>query len=187
VRLALPMRLPLRARLDVLESCRPRDAWQKAVLQPVQWVLKVQRVVPLEGLPALRQAQADESELLQAQSLRALLASRATAPRQVQEPVPWVPPQQWPPALQLRSALPQAQREPRAHLVSLRLAPRSPVEAPRARQVSSARPSLPHPSFLYPLWPPLPLALRLRLLPECSCAPSPRRPRGSSSSASSFP
>jgi hypothetical protein len=58
---------------------------------------------------------------------------------------------------------------------------------PLARQVSSARPSPLLLSPLFLLWQPLPLALPLRRRPEFFCAPFPRRPRGSSSSASSFP
>src|SRR6267154_1400151 len=53
--------------------------------------------------------------------------------------------------------------------------------------VSSARLSQPLPSLLFQLWQPLPPALPLRRFPESFCALSQRRPRGSSSSASSFP
>ncbi len=61
-RLVSPARLALLALLGVLASCRPRDAWQRAVLQPVQWVVKVQRVAPLRALLAILQAQPDESK-----------------------------------------------------------------------------------------------------------------------------
>lgn len=59
--LAEPERLALLARRDV-RTRRPRDAWQRAVPQPVQWVVKVQRVAPLRALLVILQAQADESE-----------------------------------------------------------------------------------------------------------------------------
>ncbi len=192
--MAEPERLVLPARRDVRE--RPRVAWRKAVSQPVPRVVQVlrvaqaHRVVRLQVQLALLYGAADESELLQGQSLlRVQQVSRPAAPLQVQvqEPVPWVPPEQPPQALPVRLVLPLAQQEPQAHSVSRRLVPRSLVEVPQSQQVSSAQPSQQLPSPLFPLWQPLPLALRLRRLPESSCAPFQRRPQGSSSSASSSP
>ena len=58
-------RLVFQARRDVLESCRaPRlpDAWQQDVSRrPLLWVVSAQRVVSLQALLALPQAQPDES------------------------------------------------------------------------------------------------------------------------------
>src|ERR1700687_5781597 len=190
--MAEPERLVLSARRHVREQRRARrlrDAWQKAVYLAVPLVVLVQPVVPLsqQALLALLQAKADESELLQAQALRVRQAWRLAAPPQVQEPAPWVLEEQRPGALPVRLALPLAQREPPAHSVSPRLARRSLGVVRQAQQASSARPSQPRSSLLFPLWLPLPLAPRLRRLPEGSCALSRRRPQGSSSSASSFP
>jgi hypothetical protein len=181
---AEPEHLAASARRDVRElrrARRPRDAWQKAVYRMVL------RVVPLPALLAFLEAQADEPDLLPGQSLLVRQASRLAAPRPVPEPALWVPPEQRPRALPVRLALPLAQPEPRVHSVSPRLARRLLEMVRPAQQVSSARPSQPRPSLLFPLWQPLPLGLRLRRLPECSCALSQRRPLGSSSSASSFP
>ena len=187
--MAEPGRLVLPARRDVLEQHRVRrlrDARQKAVyLTTVPRAVLVQPGAPLQALPALLQAQADESELLQA--LRVRQALRPAAPLQVQEPAPWVLEEQRPRARPVRLALPLAQQEPPAHSVSPRLARRWLAVVRQAQQASSARPSQPRPWLLFPLWLPLPLALRLRRLPEGSCALSRRRPQGSSSSASSFP
>jgi hypothetical protein len=189
--MAEPGRLVLPARRDVLEQHRVRrlrDARQKAVyLTTVPRVVVVQPGAPLQALLALLQAKADESELLQAQALHVRQALRPAAPLQVQEPAPWVLEEQRPRALPVRLALPLAQQEPPAHSVSPRLARRSLGVLRQAQQASSARPSQPRPSLLFPLWLPLPLAPRLRRLPEGSCAPFQRRPQGSSSSASSFP
>jgi hypothetical protein len=180
-RLILPAPRHVRKRHRVQ---RQQDAWQKAVSQSVLRAALLQRVAPLQVLLARLQAQTDESELLQAQPLRVRLASRLEAPLQVHEPATCVALEQRSRVLPARSALSPAQRKPQVHSVSRRLASRSLAEA---RQVSSARPSQPCPSLLFPLWQPLPLALRLRRLPEGSCAPSQLRPRESSSSASSFP
>jgi hypothetical protein len=104
-------------RRDVLESCRAprlRDAWQKAAYRmapQVSEVLRVelmQRVAPLQSVLAIQQARADESELLQGQSLRVRQASRLAAPLQVQEPAPWVLLEQRPRALPVRLVLPLA-------------------------------------------------------------------------------
>src|SRR5216683_5207501 len=173
-RLILPTPRHVRKRHRVQ---RQRDAWQKAVSQSVLRAALLQRVAPLQVLLARLQAQTDESELLQAQPLRVRLASRLEAPLQVNEPAPCVALEQRPRVLLVRSALPRAQRKPQVHSVSRRLASGSLAEARQARQVSSARPSQPCPSLLFPLWQPLPLALRLRRLPEGSCAPSQLRPR----------
>src|SRR6267378_504665 len=186
--MAEPERLVLPARRDVLEQRRARrlrDAWQKAVYLTVLRVVLVQPVAPPQELLAVLQAQADESEL--AQALRERQALRQAAPLQVQEPAPWVLLEQRPQALPVQLVLPLAQREPPVHSVSPRLARRWLGVVRQAQQASSARPSQPRPSLLFPLWLPLPLALRLRRLPEGSCALSQRRPQGSSSSASSFP
>jgi 2-succinyl-5-enolpyruvyl-6-hydroxy-3-cyclohexene-1-carboxylate synthase len=108
--------LPARRR-DVLESCRAprlRDAWQKAAYRmapQVSEVLRVelmQRVAPLQSVLAIQQARADESELLQGQSLRVRQASRLAAPLQVQEPATWVLLEQRPRALPVRLVLPLA-------------------------------------------------------------------------------
>jgi|SRR6267143_1051354 len=188
--MAVPERLVSPARRDVLErrrARRPRDAWQKAVYLTVLRVVLVQPVATLQELLALLQAQSDESELLQEQSLRVQQALRPAAPLQVQEPAPWLLLEQPPRALPVRLVLPLAQLEPREHSVSPRLAQRWLGVVRQAQQASSARPSQPRPSLLFQLWLPLPLALRLPRLPEGSCALSQRRPQGSSSSASSFP
>ena len=117
-RRVLPGRPVLAARRrDVLESCRAprlRDAWQKAAYRmapQASEVLRVelmQRVAPLQSVLAIQQAQADESELLQGQSLRVRQASRLAAPLQVQEPAPWVLLEQRPRALPVRLVLPLA-------------------------------------------------------------------------------
>jgi len=183
-------RLVLLARWHVRKAHRvqrPRDAWQRVVFQSVLQAALVQQVAPLQTLLALLQAQTDESELLQAQSLQVRLASRLEASPLVHEPAPYVAPEQRPRVLLVRSALPRAQREPRVHPVSRRLASRSLAEMRQARQVSSARPSQPRPSLPFLLWQRLLLGLPLQPLPESSCAPSRPRPRESSSSASSFP
>jgi hypothetical protein len=114
---AEPGRLALPAR-------RPRDARQKAAYRMVL------RVVPLQALLAILEAQADESEVLQEQSLPGQQVSRLAARRQVPEPALWVLLERRPRALPVRLALRQAQREPRAHSVSPRLARRS-LEAVR--------------------------------------------------------
>jgi hypothetical protein len=169
---------------------RLRDAWRKAACRMVLQVSEVLRVVQVllqKALRALPQERADESESLQVWRLQVQQASRLEPPPQVQKPTPWVPLEQRPLALRARWSLPQARREPPAHSVSQRRVRRSLAEAPRVRQASSARPSQPLPWILFPLWQPLLLALPLQPLPESFCAPSRRRPRGSSSSASSFP
>jgi hypothetical protein len=151
-------------------------------------VLPVQEVEPLQLLLALLPTQADESELLPGQSLQVQQASRLAATLRVQEPAPWVLLEPRLRALPVQLALPPAQREPRVRSVSLRLARRwLGVVRRQAQQASSARPSQPRPSLLFPPWQPLLLALRLQRPPEDFCAPSQRRQRGSSSSASSFP
>jgi hypothetical protein len=89
--MAEPERLVLPARRDVLEQRRARrlrDAWQKAVYLAVPRVVLVQPVAPLQALLAALRAQADGSELLQAQALRVQQASRPAAPLQVREPAP---------------------------------------------------------------------------------------------------
>jgi len=119
--MAEPERLVLPARRGV-RAQRPRDAWQKAVCRAVlRRVVPVQRVAPL---PALLQAQADESELLPGQSLRVQQASRPAATLRVQEPAPWVLLEPRLRALPVPLALPPAQREPRVRSVSPRLARR---------------------------------------------------------------
>jgi len=141
----------------------------------VQQVAELQQVVPRRAPLAVQQAQMDESELPHAQPLPAQQAWRSAALQQAQESAPWARLQ--PPLVLLEhSALPRAQLELRARSVSLLLAPQSLAVVPQARQVSCARPSQP-----------LPPALPLPRFPESSCALSQRRPRGSSSSASSFP
>jgi len=185
--MAEPERLVLPERRDV-QAQRPRDAWQKAVYRTVLRVVPGQEVAPLHLLLALLPAQADESELLPGQSLQVQQASRLAATLRVQEPAPWVllEPRLW--ALPVQLALPPAQREPQVRSVSLRLARHwLGLVRQQAQQASAARPSQPRPSLLFLLWQSIPLGLRLRRLPEGSCALSPRRPRGSSSSASSFP
>jgi len=152
----------------------------------VQQVAELQQVVPRRAPLAVQQAQMDESELPHAQPLPAQQAWRSAALQQAQESAPWARLQ--PPLVLLEhSALPRAQLELRARSVSLLLAPQSLAVVPQARQVSCARPSQPLPSLPFPLWQPLPPALPLPRFPESSCALSQRRPRGSSSSASSFP
>jgi len=130
-------------------------------------------------------AQPDESELLLALAQSLPVPSRLDAPLGVPEPAPWARLVQ-PPALPARSASPLVPREPPVHSVSQQQARRSLAEAPPERLASSAQPSQPRPSLLFPLWQPLLRALPLQPLPESSCAPFRRRPRGSSSSASSF-
>src|ERR1700687_3684377 len=91
--MAEPERLVLQALRDVPERCRarrPRDVWQKAVYLAVLWVVLAQPVAPQQALLAALRAQADESELLQAQALRERQASRPAAPLQVRELAPWV-------------------------------------------------------------------------------------------------
>src|SRR5258708_31020861 len=95
-------------------------------------VVRMQRVAPLLELLALQQAQADESELLPGRLSRVQQASRPAAPLQVQEPVPWLTPEQRPQALPVRLALPRAQPELRAHSVSQRRGPRPPSAGPPA-------------------------------------------------------
>jgi hypothetical protein len=172
---------------DELESRRaqlPQDDWPKAVCRTELLGARAPRVAPLR---ALQQAHAGESELLQAQWLPVPRASRLVARLLLDEPAPSERPEQWPQALRARSALLLAWQEPQARSVSLRLAPHSLVAAQRAQQVSFAQPSLPLPWPLFLLWQPPPLALLPRPRPESFCALFPRRPRGSSSSASSFP
>ena len=183
-RQALRPRPHVRKRLRVQ---RLRDAKQKAVSQSAPRDALVPRVEPLyASLPPL-QALTDESELPRAGSLRARLASLLVAPPQVHELAPYVALEQPPRVFPARPASPWARREPPARSVSQRLASRSLVELRQALLVSSARPSQPRPSPLFPLWQPLRRALPLRPLPGAFCAPSPRRPRESNSSASSFP
>ena len=158
----------------------PQDDWPKAVYRTELLVARVQKAVPLQASLALQPEPDDEWESPQAQTLRVRQASQPAAPPLVQEPVPWEQPLS---ALLVHSALPQAQREPQARSVSQRSAQRSLEEA---RQASSARPSQPLPSLLFPLWQPLPLAPLLRRRPESFCALFQRRPRESSSNASSF-
>jgi hypothetical protein len=138
------------------------------------------------GVPP--QAHVDESELPQAHSLPLPV-------QQALRPVTPLPAQEPPApcallelrALRARSALPLERLEPLARSVLLRLAQRSLAAPPRVQQASAAPPSLLLPSPLFLLWQPLPLALLLRRRPDSFCAPFPQRPRGSSSSASSFP
>ncbi len=188
-RRVLPEPLPWLARRDVRERRRVqrlRDAWQKAARRgalQVSEVLRVLQFLSLKVVPALRQAQVAESASLPARCwFQVWQVSSPEVPPAVQEPTPWVPLPQ-PRALPARSTLRRARREPQAHSVSQPQAQRSLA----ARQASSARPSQPPLWFLFPFWQPLLLALPLQPLPESSCAPSRRRPRGSSSSASSFP
>jgi len=190
-RRVLPEPLPWLARRDVRERRRVqrlRDAWQKAARRgalQVSEVLRVLQFLSLKVVPALRQAQVAESASLPARCwFQVWQVSSPEVPPAVQEPTPWVPLPQ-PRALPARSTLRRARREPQAHSVSQPQAQRS-LAAPPVRQ-ASARLSQPLPWFLFPLWQPLLLALPLQPLPESSCAPSRRRPRGSSSSASSFP
>jgi hypothetical protein len=159
---------------------RPQDELPKAVCQLVPLAVQAQQVGPPRA-PLL--ACADESDLLQAQSLEVPQASPPVARRPVDELGPLERPEQWPWAPRARRALPLARLEPQARLVLLRLALRS-IAGP---QVSSARPLRLLPSLLFLLWQLLPLGLLLRRRLESFCAPFPQRPRGSSSSASSFP
>jgi hypothetical protein len=75
---------------------RPRVAWRKAASQPVRWVAQVQTVVSLHGLLEIQHAQADESELQQAQSslARPVLPQSSPPPVLVQEPARWMPQEQ---------------------------------------------------------------------------------------------
>jgi hypothetical protein len=180
----LARRRRVRKRLQVRQ---PRDARQKAVSQSAPWGALVLRVVPLHVSLALLQAQTDESELPQARSLRARLASPLVPRSRVHEPAPYAALEQPPWVFPARPASPPAQRELLARSVLRRLASRSLVEVRRAQQVSSARLSQPRPSPLFPLWQPLRRVLLLPRLLGSFCAPSPRRPQESSSSASSFP
>jgi hypothetical protein len=184
--MAATERLVLLAHRDEKKQHRAQlqqDAWQKAayrlvpLVSSVLWIERGQQVAPLQVLMALPQAQ---SSLVQR-------ASRPAAPQLVQEPAPLVPLAQPQRAPRVQLAWPLAEPTPQERSASRQLAQRSLAELPQAQQVSSAQPLRPRPSLLYPLWQPLLLALPLRPLPESSCAPSPRRPRGSSSSASSFP
>jgi len=140
--------------------------------------------LPLGGLRrallALLQVQTDVSALPPAQSLREQQASRSAALLLVHESAPWVALAQPLRAPPVQLALPLARRELPVRWVS-------PPLVPPARQVSSARLSQPLRSLLFQLWQPLPPALPLRRFLESFCALSQRRPRGSSSSASSFP
>jgi len=140
---------------------------------------QVQRGVP-QALLALQQAHGDEWKSPEVHSLPVPQALRLSALLLVQEPALCAPLDQWPRAFPRRLASPQARS------ASLRPALGSIVEAPLVQQASSVRPSPLLLSPLFLLWQPLPLALLLRRLPESFCAPFPRRPRGSSSSASSF-
>ena len=115
--MAEPERLVLPACRGV-RAQRPQDAWQKAVCRVLRRVVPVQRVAPL---PALLQAQADESELLPGQSLRVQQASRPAVTLRVEEPAPWVLLEPRLRALPAPLALPPAQREPRVRSVSPRL------------------------------------------------------------------
>jgi len=137
---------------------------------------QVQRGVP-QALLALQQAHGDEWKSPEVHSLPVPQALRLSALLLVQEPALCAPLDQWPRAFPRRLASPLARQEPQARSASLRL----------ARQVSSARPSPLLLSPLFLLWQRLLPALPLRRRPEFFCAPFPRRPRGSSSSASSFP
>ena len=166
---------------------QPRDASPKAVHQLVHQVAELQQVVPRWAPLAVQQAQTDESVLPQGPSLPAQQASRSVALLQVQEQAPWALLEQPLLVPVEHSALPRAQLEPRARSVSLLLGPHSLAVVPQARQASSARLSQPLPSLLFPLWQPLPPALPLRRPLEFFCALSRQRPRGSNSSASSFP
>jgi hypothetical protein len=168
---------------DALESRlaqRPQDERLQVVGRQGPPAVRVQQAAQQRAL----RAHADESELLQAQWLwlrvqqaLPLAAQRESLAR----------PEQWSRALRARWASPPAWLERQAHLVSLRPAQRSTEEAPQVPQASSARPSRQLPSPLFLLWRLLPLVLLLRPRPESFCAPSPQRPRGSSSSVSSFP
>ncbi len=181
--------LILPARRDELGSRRaqrPRDAWQKAGCRTLLQVVRVRPAAQLLRTAPL-QAHADESELLQAQSLPVQQALWPATPLPAQEPAPCVPLERRLRALPPQLAWPRAQREPRAHSVSRRLVPRLLGEVPQARQVSTARPSQLLPSLLFLHSQPLPIALRLPRLLESFCAPFQRRPQGSNSSASSFP
>ena len=180
--MAVRARLPSLAHRYVREPPQAQQLQgerQKAVYQTGLPGVRAQMAAPPQVLPAFQPAPDDEWASQQAQSLRVQQASQPAAPLPVQELALWVRPS----VLQARSALPRAQREPRA--VSPPSAQCSLAEAPR--QASSAQLWQPLPSLLFLLWQPLPLALLLRQRPESFCAPSQRRPRESSSSASSFP
>src|SRR5260370_28637735 len=166
---------------------RPRDAWPRAAYRLVSRAVPVQPALPLRELLALQHAHADESGLPQAYSFRVLAGLRPAAVLRVHELEPCASVGQRLRALPVRLALPPSRWEPQAHSVSQRLAARSLAAVLQARRVSTARPSLLLPSLLFPPEQSLPLALLLRRRPESSCAPFQRRPRGSSSSASSFP
>jgi len=87
--------------------------------------------------------QMDESESAQVPQAWPLVARLL-----VQEPGPWPRLERRRQELPVRLALPPAQRELRAHLVSRQPAPRSLAVVP---QVSSARPSQLLPLLLFPL------------------------------------
>ncbi len=183
-----PERLLSLTRRDVRErhwANRLRDAWPRAACRPVLRAVPVQPALPLRELPALPHA--DESGLPQGHSFRVLPALRPAAVLRVHELEPCVSRGQWLRVLPVRLALPPLPRELQAHSVSQRLAARSLAAVLQARRVSTARPSLLLPSLLFPLEQSLRLALRPPRHPESSCAPFQRRPRGSSSSAFSFP
>ena len=184
VELARPVLPELQDALESRLARQPQDERPKAESRLVPLAVQAQQVAPLWA-PLL--AHADESELAQAQWLRARQVSPPEKPLLVQRLAPSSQPEQWPRALRARSALPLERLEPLARSVSPRLAQRSIVEAPRAQLASTAPPSLLLPSPLFLPWQPLPLALLLRRRPESFYAPFPQRPRGSSSSASSFP
>jgi len=187
--MAEPERLLSLTHQDVRErhwAQRPRDAWQRAARLPVLRAVTVQPALLLQELLALQHAHADESGSLQAQSLRVPPALRPAAVLQVHELEPCASLGQRLRVLPVRLALPLSPREPQAHSVSQRTA-RSLAAVLQARRVSSARPLQLLPSLLFPLEQSLRLALPPRRHPESSCAPFQRRPRGSSSSASSFP
>ena len=101
--MAEPERLLWLAHRDVRQSRRVRglrDAWQKAACRgtlQVSEVLRAVRVLSLKALPALLQAQPDESASLWVQQ-----ASQLDAPPQVQEPALWAPPEQPPQVLPAR-------------------------------------------------------------------------------------
>ncbi len=96
-----------------------------AVSHPVMGAAQVQRVLSLQALLALPQAQADESGSLQAWSLRVQQVLPLEVPPSVHELGPWTPRGQPVPALGARSALPQARRKSQEHSVSPQLVPRS--------------------------------------------------------------
>jgi hypothetical protein len=169
-----------------VQARQPRDERLTAARRKGPLAAQVQRGVP-QALPALQQAHADEWKSPEVHSLPVQQASRLPALLLVQEPALCAPLDQWPRAFPRRLASPLARQEPQARSASLRPALGSIVEAPLVQQASSVRPSPLLLSPLFLLWQPLPLALLLRRLPESFCAPFPQRPRGSSSSASSFP